>query len=285
MTHAWAVDGDLAAWLAGVRPRLHRYCARMTGSAIDGEDVAQEAILKALEAGGGDVARPEAWLFRIAHNAALDFLRRRGREHARLAQTELDELPCPAPSAPRAADSLSAFLSLTPAERSCTILMDVLGYSLAEVAEVTRLTLPAVKAALHRGRGRLRAGVADPAPAPLAPADRARLEAYADLFNRRDFDGLRARLADDVRLDLVGRLRWEGRGKVGSYFSNYETIFDWRATPTEVEGHPALAIHASDAPDGPPLYIVLLAWEGDLIAAIRDFRYARHVMAELRMPD
>src|SRR4030088_802000 len=70
--------------LVAMRPKLHRYCARMTGSVIDGEDVIQEAMLKALEAfsPAGPVANLEGWTFRIAHNAALDFLRRRVRRDA-----------------------------------------------------------------------------------------------------------------------------------------------------------------------------------------------------------
>ena len=65
--------------LGELRPKLHRYCARMTGSVIDGEDVVQEAMVKAIEAfpKAGLIADPDGWLFRIAHNAALDFLRRR----------------------------------------------------------------------------------------------------------------------------------------------------------------------------------------------------------------
>jgi RNA polymerase sigma-70 factor, ECF subfamily len=61
--------------LGELRPRLHRYCARMTGSVIDGEDVVQETLLKAMEAApaAGPIANPEGWLFRIAHHAALDF--------------------------------------------------------------------------------------------------------------------------------------------------------------------------------------------------------------------
>src|SRR5256714_12352919 len=68
--------------LGELRPKLHRYCARMTGSVVDGEDVLQEALVKAIEAfpQAGPVANPESWLFRIAHNAALDFLRRRTRQ-------------------------------------------------------------------------------------------------------------------------------------------------------------------------------------------------------------
>ena len=63
--------------LAELRPRLHRYCARMTGSVIDGEDVLQETLVKAIEAfpHTGPLANVEGWLFRIAHNAALDAFR------------------------------------------------------------------------------------------------------------------------------------------------------------------------------------------------------------------
>src|SRR5277367_5766974 len=62
-----------------LRPKLHRYCARMTGSAVDGEDIVQDAAIKALAAlpSVGVIDNPEGWLFRIAHNTALDFLRRR----------------------------------------------------------------------------------------------------------------------------------------------------------------------------------------------------------------
>jgi hypothetical protein len=36
--------------LGSLRPKLHRYCARMVGSGIDGEDVVQEALVKPIEA-------------------------------------------------------------------------------------------------------------------------------------------------------------------------------------------------------------------------------------------
>src|SRR5262249_50241742 len=78
--------------VGGLRPKLHRYCARMTGSVLDGEDVVHEAIVKAIEALSQteSIARPEAWLFRIAHNAALDFLRHRARQDAAHAEEDPD---------------------------------------------------------------------------------------------------------------------------------------------------------------------------------------------------
>ncbi|GCC47954.1 hypothetical protein chiPu_0032092, partial [Chiloscyllium punctatum] len=75
---------EVDALLAAMRPRLHRYCARMVGSVIDGEDVLQDALIKAMEgfASAAPIQNPQAWLFRIAHNTALDFLRRRNRQDA-----------------------------------------------------------------------------------------------------------------------------------------------------------------------------------------------------------
>jgi DNA-directed RNA polymerase specialized sigma24 family protein len=72
------------ASLADIRPKLHRFCARMCGSAMDGEDLVQETLAQAffrlptLK----DHSRLEAWLFCIAHRKCLDFLRatRRARE-------------------------------------------------------------------------------------------------------------------------------------------------------------------------------------------------------------
>src|SRR5882672_12287642 len=70
--------------LGALRPKLHRYCARMTGSVIDGEDVVQEALMKAITAfpQAGSITDAEGWLFRIAHNTAVDFLRQRARQNA-----------------------------------------------------------------------------------------------------------------------------------------------------------------------------------------------------------
>src|SRR5579872_6291690 len=90
-----AADQNRAAFdrcLVELRPKLHRYCARMTGSVIDGEDVVQEALVKAIKAlpEAGPIADLPGWLFRITHNAALDFLRRRRRFEAAHSDEELE---------------------------------------------------------------------------------------------------------------------------------------------------------------------------------------------------
>ena len=152
---------DLERLLIAMRPKLHRYCARMVGSVIDGEDVLQDALIKAVEAfaSAGAIANPEGWLFRIAHNTALDFLRRRSRQEALHAEAEVDMIADQldaVDSRQIAARRLRTFMRLPVAQRSSVILMDVLGCSLAGDLRIMDCSLPAAKAALHRGRAQLR---------------------------------------------------------------------------------------------------------------------------------
>jgi RNA polymerase sigma-70 factor, ECF subfamily len=279
--------------LGELRPRLHRYCARMTGSVIDGEDIVQEALVKAIEAyaGAGPIANPEAWLFRIAHNAALDHLRARGRREVAHASEDLEMIADPVTLTEDrqiAAAGLRTFMRLPVAQRSSVILMDVLGHTVQEVAHIIGGTVPAVKAALHRGRARLRELAREPDDRPvavLAEPERARLARYVDRFNARDFDAVRAMLADDVRLELVNRLRLAGRTEVATYLHRYPEVQDWRFVPGLVEGRPAILVCDPEDATAAPKYFVLLEWRGDAVAGIRDFLFARYAVegAELSL--
>ena len=273
--------------LAELRPRLHRYCARMTGSVIDGEDVLQETLVKAIEAfpHTGPLANVEGWLFRIAHNAALDFLRRRARrEGVQDGDEALEAIADPDSEIERrqaAAASLRTLMRLPVAQRSSVILMDVLGHSLEEISEVLESTVPAVKANLHRGRQRLVELAAEPDDRPppvLAEADRQRLAAYVARFNARDFDALRAQLADDVKVEVVNRTRLSGRGEVGRYYGNYSQTDDWHLAPGLVEGRPAVVVLDPAQPAGLPVYFMLIDWRDGRLLNVRDFRYARYVV-------
>jgi RNA polymerase sigma-70 factor (ECF subfamily) len=276
---------DIGRLLPELRPKLHRYCARMVGSAIDGEDVVQDALLKAVQsfAAAGPIGNLEGWLFRIAHNTALDFLRRRNRQQAFRSGEEVDMMADPAntvESRQAAAASLRTFMRLPVAQRGSVILMDVLGCSLQEICEVMDFSLPAAKAALHRGRTRLSelAGEPDDAPSPmLSQADRTRLGVYVDHFNARDFDAIRDMIADDVRLDLVNKTRLNGKAEVSRYFGNYSKVRDWHLAPGLVEGRPAILVFDPDKPSARPVYFMLLQWSADKVAAIRDFRHASYV--------
>lgn len=277
---------DLEAMLVGLRPKLHCYAARMAGSAIEGEDIVQEAMVKALAAhdGGALVERPEHWLFRIAHNAAQDHLRRRQRERSRIAEadmTTIEDLSTDAEARLAAATSLRSFMRLTPAQRSAVILVDVLGLSLFETCEVTGATLASTKAALHRGRAELRAlatAPGDMAVRKLDPEEERRLRRYIDLFNARDFDGIRALIAEDVEVDVVNRARLRGKKEASTYFGNYDRMSDWVLSLGFVEGQPAILIRnpRDDAVGG----FMLIGWRGDDVVRIRDFRHAPYCVAE-----
>src|SRR4051812_31760924 len=146
----------LSRLMAEVRPRLHRYCARMVGSVFEGEDIVQEAFAKAMEAqpAAGSLENGERWLFTVAHNAALDALRKRKR-HAEVPLDDVDEElpgdPAEAEAWIGATASLATLMQLPVMQRSAVVMLDVLEYSLAETVEMLESTLPAVKAAAHRG--------------------------------------------------------------------------------------------------------------------------------------
>jgi RNA polymerase sigma-70 factor (ECF subfamily) len=279
-------DPDFPQLMGQLRARLHRYCARMVGSVLDGEDIVQETLVKANESyDARTVQNVEGWLFRIAHNTAMDFLRKRAREQA-VFEDAGDAADSADPGAQAdqrlvAAAALRTFMRLAPAQRSAVILADVLGYEAEEAAKVMDTSVPAVKAALHRGRTRLKQIAGEPEqalpPPALSHADQQLLNAYADRFNARDWDGLRDLLADSTRLDLVGRRKARMVERGGEYFTNYARTRGLVMTPLVIEGQPALWMRTEgDEGPGAPPYPIVLRMDGGKVTGIRDFRYGRY---------
>src|SRR5262245_64134968 len=142
--------------IINLRPIFHRYCARMTGSVMDGEDVVQEALFEAYrKLDQFDESRPlKPWLFRIAHNRCIDFLRRKGVRDEAEAAAAIPEAVSPAQPITLGIGKAVEHLvtSLPPKERACGPLKDVFDYSLEEIAELVGSTVSGVKAAVNRGR-------------------------------------------------------------------------------------------------------------------------------------
>jgi RNA polymerase sigma-70 factor (ECF subfamily) len=271
-----------------VRPELLRYCTRMTGSIADGEDVVQDTLARACYELPQMKELPplRPWLFRIAHNRAIDHWRHEAHRASEPldAAFELADASALEPDsvvarqqAVRAA--ISSFLALAPAQRGCVILKDVLDHSIDEIAAELALSVPAVKAALHRGRAALLRSTAAAPEAAREVAVSTALKHYARLFNAHDWDGVRALLADDVRLDLVSRRKAAGRREVGSYFENYHRTAGWRVCPARFDGREVLAVFSAQEA-ARPTYFIELGWREEQLVSIRDFRYVPYIVQE-----
>ncbi len=282
---------ELLALAGELRPELHRYCSRLVGSVIEGEDVVQDTLAKAFIALDGLAEAPplRAWLFRIAHNRALDVLRSkaiRAAEPIEAAHHVVDQAsPDPLEELMRqeaVKTTVSRFAELPIPQRSVIILKDILDEPLAEIASLLDLTIDSVKAHLARGRARLREINAKASQLPEVKPPSAAVARYAALFNQRDWNGLRAMLADDVRLNQSTHPVRVGSADVGMFFSIYAKIDGVWLAPAWLEGREVIAVFESSL-DTKPSYFMWLEWRGNEIAFIRDYKYVRYVMADAEL--
>jgi RNA polymerase sigma-70 factor (ECF subfamily) len=191
-----------------LRPKLHAYCLRLTGSIFDAEDLAQETLLRAfgaigqgdLSAGASPISNARAWLGRIATNLWIDGQRAAGRRSG----AEPDAPPIAAePAVVTAAAATRLFELAGPQERAAVVLKDVFDFSLAEIAAILATTVGAVKSALHRARGKL--GGAPPASArSLDTASAELVDRFVAAFNARDLPTLTSLLLDSVVFEARG---------------------------------------------------------------------------------
>lgn len=169
------LDGDLSAYerlVSRHHATVTRIAARVVGH-DEAEDVSQDTFLRAfhrLDRFRGDSSF-RTWLLRIAHNAALDHLRRRRAEPVdpetlTESATELTRLPAERLELRERVERLEGKLRLlSPPHRTVLVLRDVEGLSYDEVAAITETPLGSVKGRLHRARreliGLLRANTYD----------------------------------------------------------------------------------------------------------------------------
>jgi RNA polymerase sigma factor (sigma-70 family) len=282
---------ELLALTAELRPELHRYCARLMGSVIDGEDVVQDTMARALVALDEikDMPQLRPWLFRIAHNRALDLLRSRAVRKTDPIEAAADVAdqasPDPMETLMRqeaVETAVSRFAELPLMQRSVVILKDVLDESLKDIADLLDLTVDAVKAHLARGRARLREINVQAATLAAAKPVSDAVARYVAMFNAQNWDGLRALLADDVKLHQSTYPVRAGSAEVGRFFTIYAKFEGVRFAPAWVEGREVIAVFEPGAGPGPS-YFMWLEWRDGRISFIRDYRYSRYVVDEAKL--
>jgi RNA polymerase sigma-70 factor (ECF subfamily) len=254
------------------------HCYRMLGSWTDAEDTLQEVSLRAWRGLARFEGRASArsWLYRIATNACLTALRRRG-------QRTLPELlgpPAPAgrPLAPpeeqarwiqpfptatgsdlelaasRESTTLAfvvALQQLPPRQRAALLLREVVGYQASEVAAILQTTAPAVNSALIRARARMarfRRRHEEPKPASLTPRQRTLLERYVQAWEAGDVEAIVSLCRRDAIVSMPPYATWyRGRPAIARWLRN-SVLADghaYRLLPTAANGRPAFAIYQS----------------------------------------
>jgi len=282
--------------VSDIRPSLHKYCARMTGSVFDGEDVVQDTLAQAyykLSMLRQDLPL-QPWLFKVAHNKCVDFLRSRrtqfvqGQEHwgeqweetAAREPEGLEELE-------RQEIALQAWSSLItllpPKERACVILKDILDHSLAEIAETLDTQLTAVKAALHRGRQKLRTRAQSHSDSHASePSER--LALYVALFNNRDWEGVKRLLTAETQCEVIGAFSGRGRDAIaGNYLHTLASLGAWKMSRVQVAGEEVIVRWHEVEGRWQPRGLIRIEWAGGTVKRIRDYTHVPYVFDEINL--
>ena len=256
--------------LAGHHRRaLHVHCYRMVGSFTEAEDLVQDTLLRAWNARDSfDVRDGELgmrrWLYRIATNACLDYLRgssRRVVSYRSFAEVPwlqpypdrlLDELPASAAAPDTLAVTketialgyLAVIQLLPPRQRAVFVLRDVLGWSASETASLLEISVAAANSSLQRARETIahHAGAPGLAAAATEPTEheRAILTAFIAAHESGDAAAAAAILSRDVRVTMPPRpLCYEGVVNLIPLLEAAATMGEWRLVAAWANRQPA----------------------------------------------
>jgi RNA polymerase sigma-70 factor (TIGR02960 family) len=307
LARAQAGDGEAFRELIDpYRRELQAHCYRILGSVQDAEDVLQEALLAAWRSiGRFDGQSLRAWLYRIATNRCLNYLRGESRrpQPAGLPRPDqgagrtglvragepwwlepypddLDDL-IPGPEArydARESIALSfvaGLQHLPPQQRAVLVLRDVLGFPAGEAAGILGTTQAAVNSALIRARAGLRPD-RDPhdVPVPKSPAEAAIVDRFVSAFERFDLDELVALLTDDARLTMPPEpAEHRGPQPIAGFLLESHLGLDLKFVPTRANSQPALVLYLPDpsAPIWRACGLIVLTLRGNQIHALTRF--------------
>ena len=278
------VSEDFTSATGRFRGELLAHCYRMLGSAEEAEDVVQETYLRAWRSYAGFEGRSSVrtWLYRIATNACLTALERRGRrplpsglgapsgdpETPVVAGPEMPWLQ-PLPGALLAAERadpasvtasragirlafVAALQHLSARQRAVLILRDVLEWPAAEVANLLGTTTTAVNSGLRRARAQLAQALPaeDELAEPAEPDRRALLDRFAAALENADVTALAQLLAEDVALEMPPALTWFAGRRAVTVFTASQLFTKpggLRLVPVMANGQPAFAVYRRDS--------------------------------------
>jgi RNA polymerase sigma-70 factor (ECF subfamily) len=179
-------DGDARAFeLLYERHKgpLYRYLQRMCGRREVADDLFQEVWSKVIASRGRYEARAQfnTFLFRIAHNCAIDYFRRSVRTHENAAQDIDDvaeqiggaeyERPDAALSEAQVRSDFRRALAELPAEqRDVFVLYEESGLTLEEIGRITGVAMETAKSRLRYAVGKLRTALHEHRPRHLEPS-------------------------------------------------------------------------------------------------------------------
>jgi RNA polymerase sigma-70 factor (ECF subfamily) len=191
---------------------------------------------------------------------------------------------------------------LAPQERAAVVLKDVFDFTLTEIAETLSTSVGAVKAALHRGRGKLAAPDAPEVRRPVPPV----LDAFCEAFNARDLERLTALLLETATVEIVGLVTEYGpdaaadpetgsfhgmmfsdlsaddpRGGVEPHLRHGITSAAPRVEARSHRGEPILVFWYTHEGGEAVRAVARVEPEGDRIARLRNYFYSPDVIAEI----
>ncbi len=304
-----ATAGDEAAFAKLVgrhRRELQVHCYRMVGSFDDAEDLVQETFLRAWRRRETFAGRStfRAWLYRIATNACLDAIERRGRpvpqpgggtaevlwlqpypDHLLEGLVDGEAGPDDAVVSKETIELafLVAIQHVPPQPRAVLVLRDVLGWSAKETAALLDTSVAAVNSGLQRARATMQQHLPErrlewPAGVDADTAQRRLLERYVEASERGDADALAGLLHEEVRFSMPPTPGvWEGREKVvGGWVEGGFGSADFgrmRCVLTSANRQPAVACYLQRAGEGAfrPLALDVLRIEDGTITEIVTF--------------